>query len=234
MRNITVFSGLSKDNTAKGFADCTQIGEIIADNGYTMICAGASLGCQKNLIHGALSKGGKVIAVTVPMFKHQLQEELKGDAIIAQGGDLSERKSIMKSKADYGYIILPGGPGTLDELWEIISEKAENINKGGKKKIIIVNTEGFYNPVREQLENMNNIFKWKYDDGIIFIDGPEELNVILPTADGGGAEKHGRRHMRKTKKDKTSKRKTSKRKTSKRKTSKRKTSKRKTSKRKTK
>ena len=218
MPNITVFSGLSKDNTPKGFADCAQIGEIIAEKGYTMICAGASLGCQEKLIQGALSKGGKVIAVTVPMFAHQLQEELKDNAIIVQGEDLSERKSIMKSKADYGYIILPGGPGTLDELWEIISEKAEDINEGRKKQIIIVNTDGFYDPVKHQFLNMNTTFNWKYDEGITFINEPAELNAILSIARGGGAEKHGRRHMRKTKKDKTSKRKTSKRKTSKRKT----------------
>ena len=208
MPNITVFSGLSKDNTPKGFADCAQIGEIIAENGYTMICAGASLGCQKNLIEGALSKGGKVIAVTVPMFAHELQQELKDNAIIAQGEDLLERKKIMKSRADYGYIILPGGPGTLDELWEVISEKAEDINEGRKKKIIIVNTDGFYDPVKHQFQNMNTIFNWKYDTGIIFINEPAELNAILLTAGGGGAEKSGRRHMRKTKKNKTSKRKT--------------------------
>jgi uncharacterized protein (TIGR00730 family) len=225
MSSITVFSGLSIDNTEKGFNDCEEIGKIIAKNKFTMICAGASLGCQKNLIQGALSENGEVIAVTVPKFEHQLQEELKKNAIVAQGKDLSERKSIMKSKASYGYIILPGGPGTLDELWEIISEKHENINDGGKKKIIIVNTDGFYDPVKIQFKNMNDTFKWKYDDGITFINKPAELIPLLQSqsADGGGAEKHGRRHMRKTKKDKTSKRKTSKRKTSKRKTSKRKT-----------
>lgn len=213
MSNITVFSGLSEDNTTKGFADCKQIGEIIAEKGYTMICAGASLGCQKNLIQGALNKGGEVIAVTVPMFADQLQEELREKAIIAEGVDLSARKSIMKSMANYGYIILPGGPGTLDELWEIISEKAEDINEGRKKQIIIVNTDGFYDPVKEQFKKMNTTFNWTYDKGIIFIDEPVELNNILSTARRGGAEKHGRRHMRKTKKDKTSKRKTSKRKT---------------------
>ena len=241
MSNITVFSGLSKVNRhKKGFAECEEIGKIIAAKGYTMICAGASLGCQNNLIQGALANDGKVIAVTVPMFKNELQDELKDEAIIASGADLSERKSIMKSMADYGYIILPGGPGTLDELWEIISEKAENINGGKEKKIIIVNTEGFYNPVREQLEMMNTIFEWTYNEGIIFINEAKDLDAHLPqsgktdvvvksSADEGktagpkGGEKHGRRHMRKTKKDKTSKRKTSKRKTSKRKTSKRKT-----------
>ena len=187
MANITVFSGLSKDNTLKGFSDCKQIGERVAEKGYTMICAGASLGCQNNLIQGALSKRGKVIAVTVPMFAHELQKELKDNAIIAEGGDLSVRKSIMKSMASYGYIILPGGPGTLDELWEVISEKAENINEGAKKKIIIVNTDGFYEPVKQQFQNMNTIFKWKYDEGIVFINEPAELNAILSSTGGAAA-----------------------------------------------
>ena len=207
MPNITVFSGLSKDNTANGFADCKQIGEIISEKGYTMVCAGASLGCQNNLIQGALSKGGKVIAVTVPRFAHELQKELKDDAIIAPGEDLSVRKRIMKSKADYGYIILPGGPGTLDELWEVISEKVEDINEGKEKQIIIVNTDGFYEPVKHQFHNMNTIFKWKYDEEIFFINEPAELNAILSPA-GAAAKKSGRRHMRKTKKNKTSHRKT--------------------------
>ena len=206
MSNITVFSGLSKDNTLKGFADCQQIGEIIAEKGYTMICAGASLGCQNNLIQGALNKKGQVIAVTVPMFAHELQEELKDNAIIAAGGDLSERKRIMKSKADYGYIILPGGPGTLDELWEVISEKAENINEGGKKQIIIVNTDGFYEPVKHQFQIMNTIFKWKYDEGIVFINEPAELNAILPTVGvatpGGGRRRRSKKNRKTQKKTK--------------------------------
>ena len=97
--NITVFSGMSRDNSAKGLAHCREIGEIIATNGYTMICAGASLGCQNELIEGALSKGGKVIAVSVPRFRSELREELVSNSIIASGSELSERKKIMKEKS---------------------------------------------------------------------------------------------------------------------------------------
>lgn len=213
MNNITVFSGLSKDNTENGFKHCEEIGKIIATKGYTMICAGASFGCQSNLINAALYNNGKVIAVTVPMFANELLPVLKDTAIISSEKDLSERKKIMKSMTDYGYIILPGGPGTLDELWEVISEKAEDINDGKKKKIIIVNTDGFYEPVKKQFQIMNEIFNWKYDEDIIFINEPNELNDILPTVGGGGDEKGGRRHIRKTKKNKTSKYTISKRKT---------------------
>ena len=180
MDTITVFSGLSRDNSEIGFNHCKRVGEIIAEKGYKMVCAGASIGCQNKLIEGAQEKGGKVIAVTVPMFAHELSESLKKDAIISPGGDLSQRKVIMKKATEFGYIILPGGPGTLDELWEVFAEKSENINNGGKKKLIIVNTDGFYEPVKMQIQIMRDTFKWRhYGEGVEFINDPEELNSCL-------------------------------------------------------
>ena len=194
MDTITVFSGLSRDNSVKGFSDCKRVGEIIAEKGYKMVCAGASIGCQNELIEGAQEKGGKVIAVTVPMFAHELSESLKKDAIISSGGDLSERKVIMKKATEFGYIILPGGPGTLDELCEVFAEKSENINNGGKKRLIIVNTDGFYEPIKTQIQIMRDTFKWPhYGKGVDIIEDPEQLKKLIPNIKGIGGKSKTRR-----------------------------------------
>jgi uncharacterized protein (TIGR00730 family) len=178
---ITVFSGLSRDNSVKGLGHCKKVGEIVAEKGYTLVCAGASIGCQSKLIEGAQEKGGKVIAVTVPMFKDELSESLKNDAIVTEGSDLSKRKQTMKNLTEFGYIILPGGPGTLDELWEVFSEKSENVNNGGNKRLIIINTDGFYEPIKDQIKIMRDTFNWQsYGEGVEFIDDPEELNRLIP------------------------------------------------------
>jgi uncharacterized protein (TIGR00730 family) len=198
-KTITVFSGLSKDNSEVGLTHCNRIGQIIAENGYTMVCAGASLGCQNQLVDGALSKQGKIIAVTVPMFESELRPELQLNKIVATGDDLSQRKHIMKNMADYGYVILPGGPGTLDELWEVISEKTENINNGRVKNIIIMNTNGFYNSVKEQLDIMNHTFNWNYSTGIQFIDNPDDLSRLLSPKLGGKSKKYRKGKSRKDK-----------------------------------
>lgn len=201
MDTITVFSGLSKDNSPIGFTHCQRVGEIIAEKGYKMVCAGASIGCQSKLIEGAQSKRGMVIAVTVPMFAHELSESLRKNAIISDGKDLSQRKVIMKKATEFGYIILPGGPGTLDELWEVLAEKSENINGGAKKRLIIVNTDGFYEPVKHQIEIMRSTFNWShYGDGVDFIDDPEKLNDLIPTytKTGGKRKSYINRKIRNT------------------------------------
>lgn len=174
---------------------CKRVGEIIAEKGFKLVCAGANAGCQSQLIEGAQAKGGAVIAVTVPMFASELSDTLRKNAIISEGNDLSQRKVIMKTATEFGYIILPGGPGTLDELWEVFAEKAENINNGAMKKLIILNTDGFYEPVKAQINIMRETFKWPYGDGVKFIDDPEQLNELIPSiriiprygAEGSGA-----------------------------------------------
>jgi len=89
---VTVFSGLSMDNTDAGFSECSEVGKIVAERGFDMVCAGASIGCQKNLITEALDHGGKVIAVTVPKFAKELLPALVKNAIISNSPILSERK----------------------------------------------------------------------------------------------------------------------------------------------
>lgn len=197
---VTVFSGLSTDNTPAGFSECSEVGKIVAERGFDMVCAGASIGCQKNLITEALDHGGKVIAVTVPKFAKELLPALQGNAIISNSPILSERKNIMKNLSTFGYIILPGGPGTFDELWEVIAEKTEGLGDGSSKNIVVINTEGFFNPVREQLRIMADTFKWDaYTKQVIFIDDIKDLNKLFDEYLGvteGGRRRHKSHHTR--------------------------------------
>ena len=197
---VTVFSGLSKDNTNAGFSECSEVGKIVAEKGFDMVCAGASIGCQKNLITEALAAKGKVIAVTVPKFAVELLPELVENAIISNSPILSERKNIMKNLSTFGYIILPGGPGTFDELWEVIAEKTEGLGDGSSKNIVVINTEGFFNPVREQLRIMADTFNWNaYTKQVIFIDDIKDLSKLFDEYLGiteGGRRRHKSHHTR--------------------------------------
>lgn len=177
---VTVFSGLSKVNGPSLLGDCSAIGAAIANARFTMVCAGASIGCQNSLVQSALTAEpkGKVIAVTIPKFAGEVTPGVR--TIVVDSTDLSERKNVMKRNATFGFIILPGGPGTFDELWEVISERAEGLGEGSKKNIVVINTDGFFEPVRAQLKIMSKYFDWhKYEENVTFIDNISEIEQLL-------------------------------------------------------
>ena len=205
---VVVFAGLCPDIPMKVSEHGYKVGEIIAQSHYELILGGSGSGCQNEIINGALDNKGMITAVTIPRFQKYLREELKKDAIIADGTHgMSERKSIMKKMATFGFVILPGGWGTFDEFWEVLTEKFNNFNNSESKKIVFVNTDGFYNSVRDQLVSLGAIPDYrrscqskpqqlsndvdvqpavfspprkKYNHAdIFFIDNPEELRQIF-------------------------------------------------------
>jgi predicted Rossmann-fold nucleotide-binding protein len=88
---------------------------------------------------------------------------------VADGPTLAERKKLLCEHSD-AFIVLPGGPGTYDELWEVISEFQLGLPKGKcPRPVCLVNVDGYYDPTIMQLQRC-------YDDGMLYKEVSEVIH----------------------------------------------------------
>ncbi|MFC2085236.1 TIGR00730 family Rossman fold protein [Bacteroidota bacterium] len=128
-----------------------SLGKYLADNSATIVYGGGSTGLMGSLADGALSVGGTVIGV-IPQFMFDLEWGHKGVSDLIVVDEMHERKSRMINDSD-AVIALPGGCGTLEELFEAITLKRLGIYLN---PIILINTNGYFNSCIEMLDKCIN------------------------------------------------------------------------------
>jgi uncharacterized protein (TIGR00730 family) len=149
MQNITVFCG-SSFGTDKIFADqATALGRALAKQNTGIIYGGANVGLMGCVADGALQNGGKVIGV-LPVFlqRKELAHQQLTELILVE--TMHERKTKMHDLCD-GFIALPGGFGTFEELFEILTWGQLGLHT---KPVGLLNTNGFYNDLISMLQTM--------------------------------------------------------------------------------
>jgi uncharacterized protein (TIGR00730 family) len=124
-----------------------ELGKIFANEGIVIVCGGGANGSMGALADGAINNGGNVIGI-IPKFMLDLEWAHRGikDLIIVK--DMSERKRMLIENSD-AVIALPGGSGTLEELFETITLKRLGMYLN---PIILLNTKNFYDPLIDLLE----------------------------------------------------------------------------------
>jgi len=147
--NICVFCASSSQVSDLHFDTAKYLGEKIAKANYTLVYGGANIGLMGTLANSTLEHGGKVTGV-IPqvIFDRALGHETIDNLIVTK--DMYERKAQMSELAD-AFITLPGGFGTLEEVFEVITAKQLGIHS---KPIIFVNSGNFYQKLIEHIEIM--------------------------------------------------------------------------------
>jgi hypothetical protein len=125
------------------------LGEILASNKCTIVYGGGSQGLMGSLADGALSKDGEVIGI-LPKFMADLEWGHPGLTHLDLVEDMRERKHKLLTGSD-AVIALPGGCGTLEELFEAITLKRLGLYFN---PIILLNTRNFYAPLQGFLEHV--------------------------------------------------------------------------------
>ncbi|HEY6395499.1 MAG TPA: TIGR00730 family Rossman fold protein [Candidatus Binataceae bacterium] len=125
-----------------------RLGHELAHAKITVVYGGGMAGSMGHLADAALKAGGRVIGV-LPQFMYDLEWGHRGLSELIVANDIHERKRLMIEEVD-AVIALPGGCGTLEELFEAITWKRLGLYNGA---IVMVNTRGFYKPCVELLEN---------------------------------------------------------------------------------
>jgi hypothetical protein len=123
-----------------------RLGRILAEAGITIVYGGSSLGSMGQLASAALAAGGKVVGV-LPRFMDELEWGNRALTELRIVDDMHERKRVMLELSDAA-IALPGGCGTLEELFEAITWKRLGLYFG---PVVLVNVNRFFDPCIELL-----------------------------------------------------------------------------------
>ena len=136
-----MFCGASDKVESKYLELAGKCGEMLGQSGYDLVYGGGSKGLMGAVANSSAANGSKVIGI----FPQKILDHVEclhpalDETILVDG--MLERKEIMIDRSD-AFITLPGGFGTLDEFFEVMTLKRLGIIK---QKIILVNYEGFWN-----------------------------------------------------------------------------------------
>ena len=149
IKSIAVFCGSGEGNDEFIYSQAYELGKTLAVKNIDVVFGGSKLGLMGQVAKGALENDGLVFGV-IPEFlktKEIVHRDLT-ELITTQ--DMHERKLKMHEMSD-GFIMLPGGFGTFEEFFEILTWAQLGLHK---KPIGILNTEGYYNDLLMMFNNM--------------------------------------------------------------------------------
>ncbi|MEE4011549.1 TIGR00730 family Rossman fold protein [Roseibium sp. FZY0029] len=139
MKSICVFCG-SSYGALEAYADVARdTGRVIAEQGYTLVYGGAKVGLMGTVADAALASGGKVIGV-LPRSLQDKEIGHEGLSELHLVDSMHERKAMMADLSD-AFIALPGGVGTLEEIFEVWTWGQLGYHK---KPCGFLNAEGYY------------------------------------------------------------------------------------------
>jgi uncharacterized protein (TIGR00730 family) len=146
---IAVFCGSKSGTDPQFMNDARELGQLLAQHGFDIVYGGASIGMMAAVANAAISNGARVTGV-IPevLVAWERQHEGLSNLIITK--DMHIRKKTMYDMCEAA-IILPGGFGTLDELFEMLTWNQLSIHD---KKIYLLNTAGFYDHLILHLESL--------------------------------------------------------------------------------
>lgn len=148
MIRIGVFCGASPKASPAHLAIARQTGEAIARRGFGVVYGGASSGLMGELARAALAAGASVTGV-LPHTLVERELAQPGLSDLLRVVSMSERKIVMTAFAD-GFLALPGGLGTLDELFEVATLSQVGHHA---KPVCVVDAGGFFGHLRAFLEH---------------------------------------------------------------------------------
>lgn len=148
MKQICVYGSSSSVLDKTYFDEAFELGRLLAKEGFGLVFGAGDMGLMGAAARGMHSEGGRVTGV-IPAFMNSVEEipYKKCDELIVTE-TMRERKQIMEDRAD-GFIAAPGGIGTFEEFFEILTLKQL---KQHKKPIVLLNTNGYYNNMEAMME----------------------------------------------------------------------------------
>lgn len=148
MKNIVVYCGSNLGQNKAYFDAAQDLGTHLAKSGFRLVYGGGNIGLMGTVADACLAAGGEVIGV-IPVF---LKEKEMGHPNLTQmieTKDMASRKAIMIELAN-GFIALPGGLGTYEELFEVLSASQLKLHP---HPVGVLNVAGFFDPLLQMLQN---------------------------------------------------------------------------------
>lgn len=181
MKSISVFCGSSEGNDQMIIETAYQLGQTLAKNAIALVYGAAKIGIMGKVAEGALERNGKVIGV-IPHFLETKEIVHYGLNELIVTDNMHDRKAIFYDRSD-GFIIIPGGFGTMDEFFEITTWGQLGLHS---KPIGILNINGYYDALIQQCKIMvdRGFLKQENLDAVVMdttIEGLlEKMNNFVP------------------------------------------------------
>lgn len=173
---ITVFCGANNGKNEEYKENAIELGEWIAKNNHTLVYGGGKVGLMGVIADTVLGNGGEVIGI-MPQFLVDREISHTGITEFIIVDDMSIRKEKLVDLGDV-FVALPGGPGTLEEISQVISWV-----RVGKKDApcILMNVDGYYDFLEQYFDKMvEDGFLTKEDRGrTLFTDSIAEMQEFI-------------------------------------------------------
>ena len=179
IQSVCVYCG-SSSNVDDAYKEAaTRLGNLIAETGWDVVYGGGRVGLMGLVADGALEKGAKVVGI-IP--EHIEEREVQHDSLTEMHvvDTMHIRKAMMVEKSQ-AFVILPGGLGTLDELFEIMTWKQLGLHD---KPIVVVNMKGYWNKLVELTQSLADAGFMRQEDMGLFtiVDSVEDVPQALKDA----------------------------------------------------
>ena len=177
MQKIGVFLSAREHLNECYVAAAREVGQWIGDTGRTLVYGGSACGLMEVLAEAVKRGGGRVYGV-VPQIIVQRGLESKHIDVAFPCNDLSDRKAILNRESDI-LIALPGGIGTLDELFTVLGEAA--IGLPSAKTLVLYNVAGIWDNLLEMLQELHRrgFLRENYQDRLKVACSIAELETIV-------------------------------------------------------
>lgn len=178
-KNICVFCGSRDGDNLDTIAKANDLGRALANAGYGIVFGGGRLGLMGAVAKSAIEVGGSVTGIipTGLTAREPVQQELSELFVV---DDIIERKRLMMEKSD-AFVVLPGGFGTLDELFEVWTGMQIGAHT---KPIIIANWGGYYDKLLDFLKDADKhgFLNGDHLNGAEILNDVSDIIALLKTS----------------------------------------------------
>ena len=178
IKTVAIFCGSKSGNNPQYENDAKQLGALLAKSGIEIVYGAGNKGIMGAVANALLEYNGKVTGV-IPrlLIEWEVQHTSLTELIVTE--TMHQRKKLMYELCDAA-IVLPGGYGTMDEFFEMLTWNQLSIHD---KKIFLLNTASFFKPLEIYLEKMEEegFLYNQVEPRIRFCETPEETVSMLST-----------------------------------------------------
>lgn len=174
IKSVAVFCGSKDGKNTLYVQHAKELANLLVQKNITVVYGGGRKGIMGALANAVLEKKGNIIGV-IPKVLMESEQQHSGLTELHEAANMHSRKAMLYNKCDTA-IVLPGGYGTMDEFFEIITWNQLNIHD---KRIIILNSGGFYHHLIMHLKKMQEEGFLHKDlmDVITIASSPQEINL---------------------------------------------------------
>jgi uncharacterized protein (TIGR00730 family) len=147
VKSVCVYCGSSNQAPRKHRQAAAELGVRLAEAGIEVVYGGGHIGLMGAVADGALAAGGKVTGI-IPEHLLRREEGQRNVTRLIVTKSMHRRKALMFKRSD-AFVILPGGPGTLDEFFEVLTWRQLHMHD---KPIVLVGVDGYWRPLLKLID----------------------------------------------------------------------------------